>query len=1250
MASSPNNFNYDNDFDDDFENEVGDFGEIEGGGGSGDREGEGSGNEWDGDEDNTDEFIDSIREQLGKAGEATDDSLIGEVDLDLDSELGDYLKEIEKDGSSAEDGRNSVNESPGDSLSRELRGDLSLSKDIDLAAYGVLTDGDGFQLDDLGLDLDDFGQDSEVNKVRKTTVVVGGASPGIGSSSDISQLSGQLRMAGKEESQLGFSLSLKHQLGNISKSQGSLGSGDVLSQLNGSGSAADDKVAATSTVDGQKSDSSELERLAEEAAAAQAAIEDKLIGKLSDMTHKTPSPSQRSQRSGRLSGSSLGEMSAVEKRWSFKPVLTEFENGRNKSPLTGMLSESLGRQVEESERQLKKTVESIQGAATELMDITQKKEVTQREVQLLQRTLAQNKGELKRVEDELKQCQSACTERRNETNVLNRKRDYVKSELNKLEMILGEKRSFREGSPLSPSNSKAAEEYLKVLQESTHLRAELDGARSKLKTDLPLKQREIDELKKQLKAASEDLFGEKKRSRERYDRLKEEYDNGQKQLREVLRDKMSAIGKVKDKAESQKTADLEVLKQRLTREKEGEVERLKEKLTKQMEELKRTVQTKDKELQKANSKWRERSEAASALSTELKEMSKQMSEKDALAAKAEKKHLFQIEDVQKAIALKEGEMKHLKTTLKQQEESAKSLGQKLRAEAQEQVRKAVERQKQAQEKSLEQELRRERETMKEDSERSIAELKETVSKEQQKAKVHQAMITSLREEIEEQKQIAKQAHRDKLKAIGKAKDLIRKSRREEIDKVTDKMQLEHRNALEKFKEKVRRLEEEVRQTKESERFAQQKDRDIQAKSELLEKTLVMDINEECRKTNSFVTSFSMAASQGRRSRPGTPRPATPRLGSSSDRPERPSSAPAGGSQRRELASTPRAALIQLRSACEELRRQCSELKGELDKERQTVSQLHRDKVAELKRIKEEIMEEKSAEMTSFKEKVLKELAAGKASLQKQAAKGVEIKLQRHLKEKNEEIRELRKEIQQRKEEDNQRLVSKAQEETYQEIEKRAKEQIRRLDIQQKAERAVHQREIEKLERELKKLAQEAASSSAAAAVAAAAAAAAGTTATASAASASSKPISPATTTDAAKARAALHLARGLQRKMKQMQMENEQLKADLRKGSQALSSVGDNHHPHHQPRDNSAETHDSGLSSMTCDASPAPNELQQLQHEVKLSERKVHRAGVLLNERTKEVTRLQCQLKQLNKEYLILQKQHGSTLERLGEE
>ncbi|XP_065831126.1 trichohyalin-like isoform X2 [Oscarella lobularis] len=1190
MASSSPDYNYDDDnFDEDFEKELENLDQP------GNRQWNGAHDDND-DDDDTDDFIDSIREQLGPGGAvavADDDSLA----LDLD----EYLKDIEK---SCDDSRASANgdDNNQDSLSQKFLANLSPSKDIDLAAYGVLTDEDDFPLEDVDLDLNTLEMDANVDGERKTSVGVGDLKQDLGSeaASEVSRFRSLHRFTATRDKEVSLTSSSFDERQSFKKSEhNGLHNESSLSQVNES---ANDEWLS--------------EKLADEAALAQAALEETLSGNKT----KTPSPSQRSQRSGRQSGSS-SELSVAEKRWSFTPVLCELENGKNKSPLGGILNESLGRQVEESEQQLKRTVEGIQGATSELVDITQKKEVAQKEVHLIQMNLARNKAELKRVESELMEHQSKCKDRKDEIDSLSRKRDRVKTELDKLETILGEKRSFREGSPLGQSHSKAAEEYLKVLQENTHLRAELDAARNKLKTDLPQKQREVDELKRQVKAAVEDLFGEKKRSKERYEKLKEEYESSQRQLREVLRDKMTAIGKVKEEVESQKSIDLEVLKQRLVREKESEVEKLKEKSAKHLDELKRSVQMKDKELQKANVRMRERAEAATALSAELKEANKQLTEKDALVAKAEKKYLFQIEELQKMIATKEGEVKHLKTTLRQQEESARSLGQKLRDQAQEQVRKAVERQKQLQERSHEQELRKERETIMEDKQRSITEIKDNLAKEAQKAKLLQATINSLRQELEEQKQIAKQANKEKLRAIAKAKDLIRQARREEIDKLKDKLELEHRSALEKFKERVRRLEDEVRQTKENERRLQQKDRDLLAKNELTEKSLLMEINEECRRITSLVTAVSSSASQGRRSRPGTPR-----LGSASSQAllERPSSAPAGG-QRRESVSTPKAALIQLRAACDELKRQYSELKGDLDKERQTVSQMHRDKLAELKKIKGEVMEEKAAEMTAFKEKVLKELAAGKASLQKQAAKGIEMKLQRHLKEKNDEIRELQKEIQLRREEENQRFTSKQQEENSHEVERKAKEVIRRLEIQQKAERAAHQREVERLEKEMKKVVQE---SSAAAA--------------ATASTTSAAPSAPATTTDAAKARAALQLARGLQMKLKQTRAENEQLKADMRKRGHVENQS--------QPRDNSAETQDSGLSSLACDPSPAPSELQQLQHEVKLGERRVHRASVLLSERTKEVTKLQDQIKLLNKEHLILQKQHGHALTRLGEE
>ena len=127
------------------------------------------------DDDDTDDFIDSIREQLGPGGAvavADDDSLA----LDLD----EYLKDIEK---SCDDSRASANgdDNNQDSLSQKFLANLSPSKDIDLAAYGVLTDEDDFPLEDVDLDLNTLEMDANVDGERKTSVGVGDLKQDLGS-------------------------------------------------------------------------------------------------------------------------------------------------------------------------------------------------------------------------------------------------------------------------------------------------------------------------------------------------------------------------------------------------------------------------------------------------------------------------------------------------------------------------------------------------------------------------------------------------------------------------------------------------------------------------------------------------------------------------------------------------------------------------------------------------------------------------------------------------------------------------------------------------------------------------------------------------------------------------------------------------------------------------------------------------------------------------------------------------------------
>lgn len=125
------------------------------------------------------------------------------------------------------------------------------------------------------------------------------------------------------------------------------------------------------------------------------------------------------------------------------------------------------------------------------------------------------------------------------------------------------------------------------------------------------------------------------------------------------------------------------------------------------------------------------------------------------------------------------------------------------------------------------------------------------------------------------------------------------------------------------------------------------------------------------------------------------------------------------------------------------------------------------------------------------------------------------------------------------------------------------------------------------------------------------------------------------------------MVRRLQTKLKQLYEENERLKrnlSELQKVSVTVRQTSDTA----RPRDNSTETQDSGLSSMAADLGSA--DVHHLQQELKASERKNQRMNALLSEKMKEVTKLQDQLKHLNKEFLVLQRQHSVTVQQLGDD
>ncbi|XP_060081295.1 uncharacterized protein LOC132560648 [Ylistrum balloti] len=107
-------------------------------------------------------------------------------------------------------------------------------------------------------------------------------------------------------------------------------------------------------------------------------------------------------------------------------------------------------------------------------------------------------------------------------------------------------------------------------------------------------------------------------------------------------------------------------------------------------------------------------------------------------------------------------------------------------------------------------------------------------------------------DLEEGKQQNKQAMHDKMVAVAKAKDNVRNEMQAEFDKAKDKMTQDYQREIDKLTEIVRQQEEELRKLKTERIQWIHQDRQNSTVLDKLERTVVNEVNEECRRTSNVL--------------------------------------------------------------------------------------------------------------------------------------------------------------------------------------------------------------------------------------------------------------------------------------------------------------------------------------------------------------------------------------------------------------
>lgn len=206
---------------------------------------------------------------------------------------------------------------------------------------------------------------------------------------------------------------------------------------------------------------------------------------------------------------------------------------------------------------------------------------------------------------------------------------------------------------------------------------------------------------------------------------------------------------------------------------------------------------------------------------------------------------------------------------------------------------------------------------------------------------------SCAEELDEMKSSNKAAVHEKLIAVARAKEQMRQEHQSELDRIREQMKNEHKQEVDRLRETIMKQEEELRSLREERlRWARQQ-KEQMYNSEKFERTLINEINDECRKTSEMLGLS----------------PRRVQINSNNDIGYK-----QGTNSTSKLPTT--SALANLRACNEELRSHVAELQAELESQNKSQSQASRDKEEALSRLRREMETEKEEEMSRLKEKLV----------------------------------------------------------------------------------------------------------------------------------------------------------------------------------------------------------------------------------------------------------------------------------------
>ncbi|XP_071181002.1 cingulin-like isoform X9 [Mytilus edulis] len=464
-----------------------------------------------------------------------------------------------------------------------------------------------------------------------------------------------------------------------------------------------------------------------------------------------------------------------------------------------------------------------------------------------------------------------------------------------------------------------------------------------------------------------------------------------------------------------------------------------------MEDHKRSLQTLRKEMDSAMVQMRENMFLEKQKSLEDLRSTLEKDKRDALA-RAEDKFNHHIKSQSNSIKDKEGELSRMIDLVKKLEEDRRDVETRVKSDSQKQIDDFVKKEKLKLEADFEWRLHKEKEQFQQEFKVNFTGLSKELEEAKKVKATLLAQIEKLTTELETQRLQNRQSVHDRMLAVARAKESIKQDMQVDMEKVKSKMKEDFQQEIDKLQDTIRMQEEEIKQLRGERAEVLKLAKDNQG-SERVERTIINEINEECRK-NSHVLGISprkVNMTDFRENGYNSP-----------GRIRTPTTAALMGSRRFE----DRNSEANLRACNQELRNHVQELKQEMEHQKNVLIQSQREKSDIVQSVKSQLEREKSYELDKLKEKFVKDHADEINSINKKYIDR-DKKYMKLIQDKNDELQKLKENFDKWKKETDSWLLPNGDFDP--------KQYTKSTPYEYGPRTTAQEQELERLEREIKRL-------------------------------------------------------------------------------------------------------------------------------------------------------------------------------------